>query len=69
MMNRSRWCIACAQNDTLRAVSGTATPIRALNHCRSASTSVMSAIGAAQICEASSARSSNARSGSVSRMR
>ena len=42
------WCgsaIACAQKAMLRGVSVTSMPTRALNHCRSASTSEINAIG------------------------
>ena len=66
---RSRCLMAWVQKAMLREVSRTETPTRALNHCRSASMRLMSAIGVPQISDASSARSSNARSGSVSRMR
>ena len=65
----SRCWMAWAQKAMLREVSRAETPTRALNHCRSASTRLMSAIGVPQISEASSARSSNAFSGSVSRIR
>ena len=56
-----------AKPEMLRGVSVSSTPTRDLNHWRSASTSVINAIGTPQICDASNARSSNRCSGSVSR--
>ena len=61
--------MAWEQNEMLREVSVAVMPTFDLNHWRSASTSEISAIGVPQMCDASSVRSSNAFSGSVSRMR
>src|SRR5690348_422530 len=60
--------MATAQNAMSRGVSDIVTPIFDLNHCRSSSTSEISAIGVLQMNDASKVRSSNACSGSVSRI-
>ena len=67
--NRPVVCRPGANKAPARGVSPTSTPIRDLNHSRSASTSEINAIGASQICAASAARSSSACSGGVSRTR
>jgi hypothetical protein len=67
-MKMSRCWMACVQNEIDRGVCAVVNPILALNHWRSSSTSEIAAIGVSQMCEASSARSSKAISGSVSRM-
>ena len=59
---------AWAHIDAARGVSAAASPTRALNHWRSASTRLTSAIGVPHSCRASSAISVNAGSGSVSRI-
>ena len=69
MTSRSSCWIVCAQKGMLRAVSVALVPNRDLNHCRSSSSRVMSAIGVPQICDARSVRSSNACSGSGSSIR
>src|SRR3954470_4436385 len=60
--------IACAQNEMPRAVSVIVVPTRDLNHRRSESISVMSAIGVSQIWDASKVRLSKISSGGVSRI-
>src|SRR5215470_4735860 len=60
--------MAVAQNAISRGVSEMENPTFALNHCRSSSTSEISAMGVLQMKEASKTRSSNACSGSVSRI-
>src|ERR1700730_5673857 len=60
--------IAVEQSATSRDVSATEIPTRDLNHWRSPSISEINAIGVLQTKDASSVRSSNANSGSVSRM-
>src|SRR5580658_739622 len=60
--------MAWAQNETLREDSRASIPTRDLNHWRSSSTRLIRATGTPQICEAISVRSSNACSGSVSRI-
>src|SRR6202049_5336706 len=66
--NTSGCRIAVEQSATSREVSATEIPTRDLNHWRSPSISEINAIGVSQTYEASSVRSSNANSGSVSRM-
>src|SRR5215472_16161027 len=60
--------MAVAQKATSRGVSETDSPNFDLNHCRSSSTSEISAIGVLQMNDASKTRSSKACSGSVSRI-
>src|SRR5215472_1169352 len=60
--------MAVAQKATSRGVSETESPNFDLNHCRSSSTSEISAIGVLQMKDASKTRSSKACSGSVSRI-
>ena len=59
--------MAWPQRETSRGVSRAITPTFDLNHWRFLSTSEMSAMGLAQMCDAKSVRSSNLCSGSVSR--
>src|ERR1700719_2030753 len=66
--NTSGCRIAVEQSATSREVSATETPTRDLNHWRSPSISEIKAIGVLQTNDASSVRSSNTNSGSVSRM-
>src|SRR5947209_9120478 len=60
--------MACAQKAMLRGVSLASRPYRDLNHCRSESIKLISAIGVPQTYAASWVRSSNDCSGSVSRI-
>jgi hypothetical protein len=60
--------MACPQKEIEREVCEVVSPTLDLNHWRSASTSEIRAIGAWQMCDASSVRSSNFCSGSVSRI-
>src|SRR5580693_7129890 len=66
--NMSGCRIAVEQSATSREVSATEIPTRDLNHWRSPSINEINAMGVSQTYEASSVRSSNANSGSVSRM-
>src|ERR1700680_5006198 len=66
--NTSGCRIAVEQSATSREVSATEIPTRDLNHWRSPSISEINAIGVLQTKDASRVRSSNANSGSVSRM-
>src|ERR1700686_75133 len=66
--NMSGCRIAVEQRATSRDVSATESPIRDLNHWRFPSISEINAIGVLQTRDASRVRSSNANSGSVSRM-
>lgn len=61
--------MACAQKDTSRPVSHTGMPTRALNHWRSASTSVTSTIGMSNSAAANCAILSKRSSGGVSRIK
>ena len=58
--------IAWAQKATSRGVSVAARPTRALNHCRSSSMRLISAIGVSQMCDASLTTSSKSCSAGVS---
>ncbi|MFY9779806.1 MAG: hypothetical protein WAJ85_04760 [Candidatus Baltobacteraceae bacterium] len=60
--------IAYLQNDTSRGISSISSPTLALNHCRSASTKLTSAMGVPHVFDASRAIVSNSSSGTVSRM-
>src|SRR5437016_2034509 len=60
--------MAVAQKAISRGVSEMETPTFDLSHCRSSSTSEISAIGVLQMKEANRTRSSKACSGSVSRI-
>src|SRR5438445_7373041 len=60
--------MAVAQKAISRGVSEMETPTFDLSHCRSSSTSEISAIGVLQMKEANKTRSSKACSGSVSRI-
>src|SRR6202795_3562382 len=66
--NTSGCRIAVEQSATSREVSATESPTRDLNHWRSPSISEINAIGVLHTKDASTVRSSNANSGSVSRM-
>jgi hypothetical protein len=68
MINTSFCSTTWAQIEALMGVCDLPTPISDLNHCRSASISVIDAIGVPQIIEAMRVMSSNADSRGVSRI-
>ena len=65
-MRFSESLIACAQNAKSRGVSRASSPTMDLNHWRSVSIKLITEIGAPQMCEANSVKSSKHSSGAVS---